>query len=155
MEFDVATGLIWFLAFLFSTTVHEAMHAFAAWRLGDPTAYQGGQVSLNPAPHIQREPIGMVVLPLLTSLTQGWAVGWASCPYDPIWARRYPGRSAVMAAAGPARQPPDRDGRVRGIAHRSCERVVRRARARHLRLHRRNGRAVVRRSSPRCCRCSW
>ena len=29
-------------------------------------------------------------------------VGWASCPYDPIWARRYPGRSALMAAAGPA-----------------------------------------------------
>jgi len=102
MEVDVATGLIWFLAFLFSTTVHEAMHAFAAWRLGDSTAYQGGQVSLNPAPHIAREPIGMVVLPLLTSLTQGWAIGWASCPYDPYWARRYPGRAAVMAAAGPA-----------------------------------------------------
>ena len=100
-QVDVGVGLIWFLAFLFSTTVHEAMHAFAAWRLGDPTAYQGGQVSLNPAAHIAREPIGMVVLPLLTSLTQGWAIGWASCPYDPYWARRYPGRAAVMAAAGP------------------------------------------------------
>ena len=101
-QIDIATGLIWFLAFLFSTTVHEAMHALAAWRLGDDTAYQGGQVSLNPAAHIEREPIGMVVLPLLTSLTQGWAVGWASCPYDPVWARRYPGRAAIMAAAGPA-----------------------------------------------------
>ena len=99
---DVATGLVWFLAFLFSTTVHEAMHALAAWKLGDDTAYQGGQVSLNPAAHIEREPIGMVVLPLLTSLTQGWAIGWASCPYDPVWARRYPGRAALMAAAGPA-----------------------------------------------------
>jgi Zn-dependent protease len=101
-DIDLGTGLIWFVAFLFSTTVHEAMHAFAAWRLGDSTAYQGGQVSLNPAAHVAREPIGMVVLPLLTSLTQGWAVGWASCPYDPAWARRYPGRSALMAAAGPA-----------------------------------------------------
>ena len=100
-EINIGNGLIWFVAFLFSTTVHEAMHAFAAWRLGDSTAYHGGQVSLNPVPHIQREPIGMVVLPLLTSLTQGWAIGWASCPYDPVWARRYPGRSAVMAAAGP------------------------------------------------------
>ena len=100
-EIDIGTGLIWFVAFLFSTTVHEAMHALAAWRLGDSTAYHGGQVSLNPIPHIEREPIGMVVLPLLTSLTQGWAIGWASCPYDPIWARRYPGRSALMAAAGP------------------------------------------------------
>ena len=101
-QVDFGLGLIWFLAFLFSTTVHEAMHAFAAWRLGDPTAYQGGQVSLNPAPHVAREPIGMVVLPLLTSLTQGWAIGWASCPYDPIWAHRYPKRAAIMAAAGPA-----------------------------------------------------
>jgi Zn-dependent protease len=102
MELDFATGFIWFVAFLFSTTVHEAMHAFAAWRLGDPTAYQGGQVTLNPAPHVQREPIGMLILPLFTSLTQGWAIGWASCPYNPHWAARYPGRAGIMAAAGPA-----------------------------------------------------
>ena len=102
MEVNLTTGLIWFAAFLFSTTVHEAMHALAAWKGGDPTAYQGGQVSLNPIPHIRREPIGMLVLPLLTSLTQGWAMGWASAPYDPVWADRYPRRAALMAAAGPA-----------------------------------------------------
>jgi Zn-dependent protease len=44
----------------------------------------------------------MLVLPLLTSLTQGWAIGWASCPYNPHWAARYPGRAGIMAAAGPA-----------------------------------------------------
>lgn len=98
---DPATGFLWFLAFLFSTTVHEAMHAWAALRGGDPTAYHGGQVSLSPVPHIKREPIGMLVLPLLTALTQGWAIGWASAPYDPYWAARYPKRAAVMAAAGP------------------------------------------------------
>jgi Zn-dependent protease len=102
MSIDFANGLIWFLAFLFSTTVHEAMHALAAWKLGDPTAYNGGQVSLSPIPHVQREPLGMLVLPLLTSLTQGWAMGWASAPYDPAWADRYPRRAALMAAAGPA-----------------------------------------------------
>lgn len=99
---DFLTAFIWFVSFLFSTTVHEAMHAFVAWRLGDPTAYHGGQVSLSPVPHIAREPIGMLVLPLITSLTQGWAIGWASAPYDPHWAARYPTRAAVMAAAGPA-----------------------------------------------------
>jgi len=98
---DPATGFLWFLAFLFSTTVHEAMHAWAAMRGGDLTAYHGGQVSLSPLPHIQREPIGMLVLPLLTALTQGWAIGWASAPYDPYWAARYPKRAALMAAAGP------------------------------------------------------
>jgi Zn-dependent protease len=98
---DPITGLLWFVAFLFSTTVHEAMHALAAYRGGDPTAYHGGQVSLSPIPHIRREPIGMLVVPLLTALTQGWALGWASTPYDPAWAERYPKRAAIMAAAGP------------------------------------------------------
>jgi Zn-dependent protease len=96
------TGFLWFVAFLFSTTVHEAMHALAALRGGDPTAYHGGQVSLSPVPHIKREPIGMLVVPLLTALTQGWAIGWASTPYDAHWAARYPKRAALMAAAGPA-----------------------------------------------------
>ena len=98
----LATGFLWFLAFLFSTTVHEAMHALAALKGGDPTAYHGGQVSLSPIPHIRREPIGMLVVPLLTALTQGWAIGWASTPYDTRWAAQYPKRAALMAAAGPA-----------------------------------------------------
>ncbi len=98
----LATGFLWFVAFLFSTTVHEAMHALVALRGGDPTAYHGGQVSLSPIPHIRREPIGMLVVPLLTALTQGWAIGWASTPYDTLWAARYPKRAALMAAAGPA-----------------------------------------------------
>jgi Zn-dependent protease len=102
MDTELAIGFVWFLAFLFSTTVHEAMHALVAWKGGDPTAYHGGQVSLSPIPHIKREPIGMLVVPLLTALTQGWAMGWASAPYDPLWAERHPQRAALMAAAGPA-----------------------------------------------------
>jgi Zn-dependent protease len=102
MDTQLAIGFVWFLAFLFSTTVHEAMHAFVAWKGGDSTAYHGGQVSLSPIPHIKREPIGMLAVPLLTSLTQGWAMGWASAPYDPLWAERHPQRAALMAAAGPA-----------------------------------------------------
>src|SRR4026207_1369115 len=101
----LATGFLWFLAFLFSTTIHEAMHALAALKGGDPTAYHGGQVSLSPIPHIRREPIGMLGLPpapVPTALTQGWAIGWASTPYDTRWATRYPKRAALMAAAGPA-----------------------------------------------------
>ena len=99
---DVGLGLILFVVFLFSTTVHEAMHAWVAYRGGDPTAYHGGQVSLSPIPHIKREPIGMLVVPLITAVTQGWAMGWASSPYDPYWAARHPRRAALMAAAGPA-----------------------------------------------------
>jgi Zn-dependent protease len=98
----LSSGLLWFLAFLFSTTCHEAAHAWAAKRGGDLTAYAGGQVTLDPIPHIRREPVGMVVMPWLSFYFAGWMMGWASAPYDPRWARRYPRRSAWMALAGPA-----------------------------------------------------
>src|SRR5437763_130762 len=97
----IIDGGFWFLAFLFSTSVHEAAHAYVALRGGDRTAYLGGQVSLSPLPHIRREPIGMLLVPLLTAFTNGWAMGWASAPYDPRWADRHPRRAAWMAAAGP------------------------------------------------------
>jgi len=56
----IALGFIWYVVFLFSTTCHEAAHALAAKIGGDPTAAHGGQVSLNPIPHIRRSPVGMV-----------------------------------------------------------------------------------------------
>ena len=98
---DIALGAIWYLAFLFSTTCHEAAHAVVAKWGGDLTAFEGGQVTLNPVPHIQRSPFGMVVMPILSYLLGGWMIGWASAPYDPLWQRRHPHRSAWMALAGP------------------------------------------------------
>lgn len=95
-------GVTWYVAFLFSLTFHEAAHALAAYRLGDPTAYLGGQVTLNPIPHIQREPFGTILMPVLTFFLSGWMMGWASAPYDPYWAARHPRRSGWMALAGPA-----------------------------------------------------
>ncbi len=99
---QLTDALVYFAVFLLSTTLHEAAHAWAAMRGGDLTAYRGGQVSLDPTPHIRREPFGMVVLPLLTGLVTGWPIGYASAPFDPDWARRHPNRAALMALAGPA-----------------------------------------------------
>ena len=99
---DIGSGLVYYVVFLFSTTLHEAAHAWAALRGGDPTAYHGGQVSLDPRAHIRREPFGMVALPLISVLLSGWPFGFASAPYDPQWAMRYPRRAAWMALAGPA-----------------------------------------------------
>jgi Zn-dependent protease len=98
----IVTGLIWYIVFLFSTTCHEGAHALVAKLGGDPTAFHGGQVSLNPLPHIQREMWGLVVIPILTYiLPPHWMIGWASAPYDPAWQARYPRRAAWMALAGP------------------------------------------------------
>ena len=98
----LAGDFILFVVFLFSTTCHEAAHALVAKIGGDQTASQGGQVTLNPVPHIQREPWGMVVIPVLMLIFTRSIIGWASAPYDPDWARRHPHRAAWMALAGPA-----------------------------------------------------
>jgi Zn-dependent protease len=98
---DLATGLAWYVVFLFSTTLHEAAHAWGAKLGGDLTAYHGGQVSIDPIPHVRREPFGMLVLPLISLAVAGWPLGFASAPYDPNWARRHPRRSGGMALAGP------------------------------------------------------
>jgi Zn-dependent protease len=94
-------GVLQYVVFLLSTTFHEASHAFTAKLGGDPTAFHGGQVTLNPLPHIRREPFGMVVVPLLGILTGGGIIGWASAPYDPNWQLRHPKRAALMSLAGP------------------------------------------------------
>ena len=98
----IALGVIWYIVFLFSTTCHEAAHALAAKLGGDLTAFHGGQVTLNPFPHMRREPIGTVVAPILSYVFSQWMIGWASAPYDPLWQQRFPRRAAWMALAGPA-----------------------------------------------------
>ncbi len=92
---------MWYVAFLFQLTCHEAAHALAANWGGDDTAARGGILTLNPLPHIQREPFGTVLVPALSLLLAGWMVGWGSAPYDPLWQRRHPHRAAWMALAGP------------------------------------------------------
>ncbi|MCG8557344.1 MAG: site-2 protease family protein [Proteobacteria bacterium] len=97
----IANFGIWFVVFLFSLTFHEYGHALVAYMGGDRTAYHGGQVSLDPIPHVRREPFGMVLMPLISFFLAGWMMGWASAPYDPRWARAHPRRQALMSLAGP------------------------------------------------------
>ncbi len=102
---QLGLGLLWYAVFVISTTFHEAAHGFAALRFGDPTARDAGLVTLDPLPHIQRSPFGMVLVPILSfiiSLPHGWMIGWASTPYDPHWAYYHRRPAAFMALAGPA-----------------------------------------------------
>ncbi|HTI98223.1 MAG TPA: site-2 protease family protein [Dongiaceae bacterium] len=99
---DLLLGLKWYIVFLFSTVLHEAAHAWVGLKLGDDTAHRGGQVTLDPTPHIRREPVGMVVIPILSFLLGGWMLGWASAPYDPQWAIRNPRGKGLVSLAGPA-----------------------------------------------------
>lgn len=92
--------MIWFVVFLFSLTVHECAHAWAAERVGDPTARYLGRVTLNPLPHIDL--FGTIIFPLIAITTGGWMFGWAKpVPYNPINLRDRKWGEIFIAAAGP------------------------------------------------------
>lgn len=102
MHPDLGDGLLWYAVFLVSASIHEASHAWSTFDLGDSTAKQAGMTSFNPWPHIRRDPIGMVAVPLASVLLGGWVFGWASTPYNRTWARKFPRKAARMSMAGPA-----------------------------------------------------
>ncbi|GGX94034.1 site-2 protease family protein [Vogesella alkaliphila] len=92
---------IYALPVLLAITLHEAAHAYAAKRLGDATAYMMGRMTLNPLKHI--DPVGTVLLPLLSVVLGGFLFGWAKPVPVNFGALRDP-RSGMrwVAAAGPA-----------------------------------------------------
>lgn len=101
LDIDWAEFGIWYLVFLFSTTLHEASHAWMAHRGGDDTAAASGHLSLDPIIHIRRSPFGMVLIPLISFVQMGFLMGWASVPFNPRWGQQYPRRQAMMSLAGP------------------------------------------------------
>jgi Zn-dependent protease len=103
VSFDWTELVLSFVTLIVSLTFHEAAHAWLAMLGGDRTAYESGQVTLNPVPHMRREPFGMVLLPLITLLMSNgrWCFGYAHAPYDSYWAARHPKRAALMSLAGP------------------------------------------------------
>ena len=98
---DLVEILIVLVVLIASLSVHEAAHAFAADRLGDPTARQLGRLSLNPAVHV--DPIGTLVFPLIAYVTGVPLIGWAKPVPVNTRLLRHPKRDfALIAAAGPA-----------------------------------------------------
>jgi len=86
---------------LFAITLHEAAHGYVARHFGDMTAYQQGRISLNPLRHI--DPIGTILLPLLTLMLGGILFGWAKPVPVNFAALRHPKRDMLwVAIAGPA-----------------------------------------------------
>ena len=100
MDGDIALQALAFLVLLFSLTVHEAAHAWSAWRLGDPTARMLGRLSLNPAVHV--DPLGTLLLPALAIATGAPVIGWAKpVPVNLRALRRGRRDYVLVSAAGP------------------------------------------------------
>lgn len=71
----IQTVAIYAIPAIFAITLHEAGHAWMARRLGDRTAEMLGRLTANPLKHI--DPVGTVVLPLLSVWIGGVMFGWA------------------------------------------------------------------------------
>ena len=79
-------------AILIGLTVHEWAHAYAAYRLGDPTARNLGRMTLNPIAHI--DPIGFLMLILV-------GFGWAKpVPVNPRNFKNYKRDDIIVSLAG-------------------------------------------------------
>ena len=94
LDWSVLTGvLISIIPAILCMTIHECAHGFVAYKLGDPTAKNGGRLTLNPLKHI--DVIGLVMLAV-------FHFGWAKpVPID-MRNFKYPKRGmAISALAGP------------------------------------------------------
>jgi Zn-dependent protease len=85
---------------LFSVIIHEVAHGYAALMQGDRTAEYEGRLTLNPISHI--DPVGTILLPLLSLTLGGFLFGWAKpVPYNPYNLRNQRWGEAIVAIAGP------------------------------------------------------
>ena len=101
LESLIQTIAIAALPVIFAITLHEAAHGYAARHFGDSTAYMLGRVSLNPLRHI--DPVGTVLVPLVTLALGGILFGWAKpVPVNFNRLRRPKQDMLWVAAAGPA-----------------------------------------------------
>lgn len=88
------------LVLVVSLSIHEAMHAFVGYKLGDTTAHDEGRISLNPLRHI--DPVMTVALPVVTIFLFGAPILAAKpVPFDPEQVKYDEFGAAMIAAAGP------------------------------------------------------
>ncbi len=101
MSQDAILILFQIVVLIFAFSVHECAHAYAAYRLGDPTAYMLGRVTLNPVKHI--DPFGSILMPLLSMISGFPLIGWAKpCPVTLRNFRKMKRDDIITTFAGPA-----------------------------------------------------
>src|SRR5215469_817423 len=98
--FSVIDLAIFVVSLLIAMTVHEAMHAYVGFKLGDTTAEEEGRLSLNPLRHI--DPIYTIALPVITYiLFRAPILAAKPVPFNPYRVRYGEWGAALIALAGP------------------------------------------------------
>ena len=88
------------IVILLSMTIHEAMHAFTGYALGDNTAKEEGRLTLNPIRHI--DPVMTILLPLIMVVLRAPVFGGAKpVPFNPNRVRFGDWGAALVAISGP------------------------------------------------------
>ena len=88
------------IVILLSMTIHEAMHAFTGYALGDNTAKEEGRLTLNPIRHI--DPVMTILLPLIMAILHAPVFGGAKpVPFSPNRVRFGDWGAALVALSGP------------------------------------------------------
>ncbi len=100
-ELTILHLVVVFGVILVSMTLHEAMHGFIAYWLGDDTAKLQGRLTLNPIKHI--DPFLTILLPLMLALIPGAPIfgGAKPVPFRPDRVRYEEWGAALVALAGP------------------------------------------------------
>ena len=99
-QIDLISLVIVFGTILLSMTLHEAVHAYVGYWLGDDTARLQGRLTLNPLKHI--DPFLTIVLPLMLALAGAPVFGGARpVPFNPANVRYGEWGAALIAIAGP------------------------------------------------------
>ena len=92
--------IIVLIVILLSMTIHEAMHAFMGYMLGDNTAKEEGRLTLNPIRHI--DPVMTILLPLIMVILHAPVFGGAKpVPFNPNRVRFGDWGAALVALSGP------------------------------------------------------
>ena len=100
MQIDLIYILIVIVVILFSMTLHEAMHGFMAFWLGDDTAEREGRLTLNPIKHI--DPYLTIGLPVVLAIIGAPIFGGAKpVPFNPARLKYDEWGAALVALAGP------------------------------------------------------
>ena len=97
---DVMYILVVIGVILFSMTLHEALHGYMAYWLGDDTAKHSGRLTLNPIKHI--DPFMTILLPLILAMSGAPIFGGAKpVPFNPARLKYDEWGAALVALAGP------------------------------------------------------
>lgn len=100
MNIDIGYIAVVLVVILMSMTLHEAMHAFAGFWLGDSTAKDEGRLTLNPIKHI--DPVLTIALPVMLAILGGPIFGGAKpVPFNPHNVRWGEYGAALVGLAGP------------------------------------------------------